>query len=112
VTAAPNLKAPKGPEVSAWNRGAGANGIPVKAPYATIAWDFINRAMPLGAEGTLTHDEVYSLTAYLLAINQIIPDDQVLDQDNLGKVKMPIGNDWARVPDWKPDGPRFPGYPY
>ena len=112
VTAAPNLKAPKGPEISAWDRGAGANGIPVKAPSATIAWDFINRAMPLGAEGSLTHDEVYSLTAYLLFINKIVPEDQVLDQDNLAKVKMPIGDNWARVPDWKPDGPRLAGYPY
>jgi S-disulfanyl-L-cysteine oxidoreductase SoxD len=116
VTAAPNLQAKKGPEVSAWDRGAGANGIPVKAPYATIAWDFIRRGMPLGNEGSLTPDEVYALTAYLFAINKIIPDDQVLDQDNLAKVKMPIGNEWAKVPgasrDWKPDSPRLAGYPY
>jgi S-disulfanyl-L-cysteine oxidoreductase SoxD len=116
VTAAPNLQAKKGPEVDAWDRGAGSNGIPVKAPYATIAFDFIRRGMPLGNEGTLTPDEVYSLTAYLFAINKIIPEDQVLDQDNLGKVKMPIGDEWAKVPgasrDWKPTDPRLPGYPY
>jgi S-disulfanyl-L-cysteine oxidoreductase SoxD len=116
VTAAPNLQAKKGPEVNAWDRGAGSNGIPVKAPYATIAWDFIRRGMPLGNEGTLTPDEVYSLTAYLFAINKIIPEDQVLDQDNLAKVKMPIGNEWAPVPganrDWKPGAPRLAGYPY
>ena len=116
LTAAPNLQAKKGPEVSAWDRGAGSNGIPVKAPYATIAFDFIRRGMPLGNEGTLTPDEVYSLTAYLFAINKIIPQDQVLDQDNLAKVKMPIGDDWAKVPgasrDWKPDSPRLAGYPY
>ena len=116
LTAAPNLQAKKGPEVNAWDRGAGSNGIPVKAPYATIAWDFIRRGMPLGNEGTLTPDEVYSLTAYLFAINKIIPEDQVLDQDNLAKVKMPIGNEWAPVPgasrDWKPGAPRLAGYPY
>lgn len=116
ITAAPRLKATKGPEVNAWNRGWGGNGIPVKAPSATIAWDFINRGMPLGNEGSLKPDEVYSLTAYLLAINQIIPWDQVLDQDNLAKVKMPIGDEWAPVPgaraDWKPSDPRLPGYPY
>ncbi len=116
ITAAPKLKAPKGPEVSAWNRGAGGNGLPVKAPTATIAWDFINRGMPLGNEGSLKPDEVYALTAYLLFINKIIPEDQVLDQDNLAKVKMPIGDDWAPVPgarpDWKPGEPRYPGYPY
>jgi cytochrome c len=113
VTAAPRLQAKKGPEVNAWNREWGGNGIPVKAPFATIAWDFINRAMPLGNEGSLTPDEVYALTAYLFAINKIIPWDQVLDQDNLAKVKMPIGDEWARVPDWKkPGSPRLAGYPY
>jgi S-disulfanyl-L-cysteine oxidoreductase SoxD len=123
LTAAPNLLAKKGPEFNAWDRGAllpigipGNGALPVMAPYATITWDFIRRGMPLGNEGTLTPDEVYSLTAYLLAINKIIPEDQVLDQDNLAKVKMPIGNDWAKVPGasrgWKPDSPRLPGYPY
>jgi len=68
--------------------------------------------MPLGNEGTLTPNEVYALTAYLLALNKIIPENQVLDQNNLAKVKMPIGNEWARVPDWKPGAPRLAGYPY
>ena len=39
--------------------------------------------MPLNREGTLTPDEVYGLTAYLLFINGVIPEDQVLDQQNL-----------------------------
>ena len=112
VTSAPNLQAKKGPDVDAWNRGGGGDGIPVKAPNAMIVWDFIHRGMPLGNEGTLTPNEVYSLTAYLLAINKIIPEDQVLDQNNLAKVKMPIGNEWVRVPDWKPRAPRLAGYPY
>src|ERR1700722_5554370 len=112
VTSASNLQAKKGPEVDAWNRGGGGDGIPVKAPNAVIVWDFIHRGMPLGNEGTLTPDEVYSLTAYLLALNKIIPEDQVLDQNNLARVKMPIGNDWARVPDWKPKAPILAGYPY
>ena len=77
-----------------------------------IVWDFIHRGMPLGNEGTLTPNEVYALTAYLLAVNKIIPEDQVLDQNNLAKVKMPIGNEWVRVPDWKPRPPRVPGFPY
>jgi cytochrome c len=110
VTSAPNLLAKKGPDVDAWNRGGGGDGIPVKAPDATIVWDFIHRGMPLGNEGTLTPDEVYSLTAYLLAVNKIIPENQVLDQNNLAKVKMPIGNEWVRVPDWKPRAPRLAGY--
>ena len=47
--------------------------------------------MPLNREGTLTADEVYALTAYLLSINQVIPEDQVLDRESLPKVKMPLG---------------------
>lgn len=113
ISSAPNLKAPKGPEVDAWDRGAGGNGIPVKAPTATIAFDFINRGMPLGNEGSLTADEVYSLTAYLLAINQIIPQDQVLNQDNLAKTQMPMkSNEWFVAPDWKVGSQRMAGYPY
>ena len=112
VTSAPNLLAKKGPEVNAWLRGGGGDGIPVKAPNAVIVWDFIHRGMPLRNEGTLTPNEVYALTAYLLAINKIIPEDQVLDQNNLAQVKMPIGNEWVGVPDWKPRAPRLAGYPY
>ena len=50
-----------------------------KLNYATTLWDYINRAMPLNREGTLTADEVYSLTAYLLFINDVIKEDEVLD---------------------------------
>ena len=65
-------------------------------------WDYINRAMPLNREGTLTADEVYALTAYLLFINDVIPEDEVLDAQSLPKVKMPIGDDYAPLPEWKP----------
>jgi cytochrome c len=68
--------------------------------------------MPVGNEGTLTPDEVYSLTAYLLFVNKVIPEDQVLDKQSLPKVKMPIGDDYARLPVWKPGTPRLEGYPY
>ena len=57
-------------------------------------------------------DEVYSLTAYLLFLNEVIPEDQVLDRQSLPKVKMPIGNNYAKEHDWKPNTPRLPGYPY
>ena len=86
--------------------------LPLHSPLATTVWDFIHRAMPLGAEGTLTADEVYSLTAYLLFLNKVIPEDQVLDKQSLPKVKMPHGDDYARLPDWKPRTPRLQGYPY
>jgi S-disulfanyl-L-cysteine oxidoreductase SoxD len=117
VSVAPNLVGNKGtgPGDPAWKRvtGGEANGaLPILAPDATIVWDYINRGMPLGNEGSLKPDEVYALTAYLFVINKMIPDDQVLDQNNLAQIKMPIGTDWVRVPDWKPGGPRMPGYPY
>src|SRR5882672_2688253 len=58
---APNLKSkdPKNPDV--WARG---RILPLRAPFATTVWDYINRGMPLNREGTLTADEVYALTAY------------------------------------------------
>ena len=106
---APELKSKDGPSVETWKRG---RILPVRAPFATIVWDYINRGMPLGREGTLTPDEVYGLTAYLLFINGVIPEDQVLDQQNLAAVKMPLGDNYAPLPDWKPRTPRLKGYPY
>jgi cytochrome c len=86
--------------------------LPVRAPFATIVWDYINRGMPLGREGSLKPDEVYALTAFLLNLNEVIPEDFVLDQQSLPKVKMPIGEDYASLPDWKPKTRRMKGYPY
>jgi cytochrome c len=106
---APVLKARLGPEADTWRRG---RVLPVRAPFATTVWDYINRGMPLNAEGTLKPDEVYALTAYLLAINGVIPEDQVLDQENLPNVRMPLGDRYANLPDWKPKSRRLPGYPY
>jgi len=106
---APNLKSKAGAETELWARG---RILPLRAPYATIVWDYINRAMPLNREGTLTADEVYSLTAFLLSINEVIPEDKVIDQQSLPKVKMPIGDKYAALPDWKPKTPRLKGYPY
>ena len=65
-----------------WNYG---RILPIRAPYATVVWDYINRGMPLNEEGTLTADEVYALTAYLLYINDVIPEDSELDAENLPK---------------------------
>ena len=58
-------------------------------PYATIAWDYINRAMPVPKPGTLTPDEVYALTAFLLYRNGIIAETDVMDAQSLPKVEMP-----------------------
>ena len=106
---APILKSKAGADVELWARG---RILPLRAPFATTVWDYVNRAMPLNREGTLTADEVYSLTAYLLFINDVVPEDQVLDAKSLPKVKMPIGEDYARLPEWKPKTPRLKGYPH
>ena len=86
--------------------------LPLRAPYATVVWDFINRGMPLGLEGTLTPNEVYSLTAYLLFLNKVIPEDQVLDKQSLPKVRMPIGDEFGKPHEFKLNAPRLEGYPY
>ena len=86
--------------------------LPLRAPHATIVWDFINRGMPLGLEGTLKPDEVYALTAYLLFLNKVIPEDLVLDKQTLPKVKMPIGEEYGKPHEFKLNAPRLQGYPY
>ncbi len=88
--------------------------LPIRAPYAPVIWDYINRGMPLGAEGTLTPDEVYALTAYLLFLNDVIDDDlMVLNQENLPEIEMPNKDNWAPLPDWwEPGMPRLLDYPY
>ena len=57
--------------------------------YSTTAFDFIRRAMPFQAPRSLTNDEVYSLVAYLLAINKLIPESEVVNAKTLPQVKMP-----------------------
>jgi S-disulfanyl-L-cysteine oxidoreductase SoxD len=109
---APILKSKAGPAGSDVDIWARERILPLRAPFATTVWDYINRAMPLNREGTLTHDEVYALTAFLLNINGVIPEDEVIDAKSLPKVKMPIGNRYAPLPDWKPRTPRLKGYPY
>ena len=58
-------------------------------PYATTVFDYVRRAMPPTAPGSLTDDEVYALTAFLLRANEIITDEAVMDRATLPKVMMP-----------------------
>jgi S-disulfanyl-L-cysteine oxidoreductase SoxD len=58
-------------------------------PYATTLFDYVRRAMPWSETKSLTNDEVYAVSAYLLQINGIIGADDVLDAQSLPKVKMP-----------------------
>jgi S-disulfanyl-L-cysteine oxidoreductase SoxD len=58
-------------------------------PYAPILFDYIRRAMPMDAPATLSDDEVYSVSAYLLYLNKIIGVDDRLDADSLPRIRMP-----------------------
>jgi cytochrome c len=58
-------------------------------PYATTVFDFIRRAMPFQSPRSLTDDEVYALTAYILAQNNLIGDSETMNAETLPKVKMP-----------------------
>ena len=65
-------------------------------PYATTLFDYVRRAMPQDRPGSLTNDEVYALTAYLLERNQIIPATSVIDARSLPAVKMPSRDKFVR----------------
>ena len=81
-------------------------------PYATTLLDYIRRAMPYQTPGSLSNDELYGVTAYLLYLNDLVDDDMVLDAESLPKIQMPNRDNWAQVPDWFPGQPRLQGYPY
>src|SRR5215475_9992718 len=92
------------------------NAKPVKipfslVPYATTVWDFINRAMPQSKPGSLTADEVYAATAYVLYRNDIVKETDVLDAKSLPKVRMPNRDNFVPAePGWKPGEKRPFGY--
>jgi cytochrome c len=75
-------------------------------PYATTIFDYIRRAMPYPSAGELSADDVYALTAWILAQNDIIKSSAVIDQQTLPKVKMP--NRDGFIPDPRPDILRDP----
>lgn len=58
-------------------------------PDASTVFDYIRRAMPFGNARSLSDDDVYALTAFLLNMNEVVKDDFVLTNENIGKVKMP-----------------------
>ena len=58
-------------------------------PYATTLYDYIRKAMPQLTPGILTDDEVYGVIAYLLFLNEIVPEDAVMDAESLPAVEMP-----------------------
>jgi S-disulfanyl-L-cysteine oxidoreductase SoxD len=68
--------------------------VPVKTvgsfwPYATTVFDYVRRAMPLNESKSLSNDEIYAVTAYLLQLNGIIAETDTIDATTLPKVRMP-----------------------
>ena len=66
-------------------------------PYATTIFDVVRRSMPMTAPGSLTNNEVYSVTAYLLYLNNIINEDDVMNAETLPKVQMPNKDGFINV---------------
>ncbi len=87
----PESTPPFGPRYEAW-RGDGPD-VPYSVgnywPYATTLYDYIHRAMPTNAPGTLEPDQVYGLVAWILAENGIIAGDAVMNSTTLPAVEMP-----------------------
>jgi cytochrome c len=87
-------------------RGSLASKTPVKTvesywPYATTLFDYIKRAMPFNAPGSLQDDEVYALVAYILSEAKIVKPTETMDAKTLPKVEMP--NRDGFVPDPRPE---------
>lgn len=76
-------------------------------PYAPTLFDYIRRAMPLTAPQTLSNDQVYAVTAYVLQLNGLVPDDATMDAKSLAAIRMP--NRDGFVPDPRPDVPQAGG---
>ena len=73
-------------------------------PYATTLFDYIHRAMPLGAAQTLSADQVYAVSAFVLNLNGIVPADATLDARSLAAIVMPNRDGFVRASD-QPGGP-------
>jgi mono/diheme cytochrome c family protein len=70
-------------------------------PYAPILFDYIRRSMPMDRPQSLTANEVYAVSAYILNLNGLIPDSAVMDQNTLAQVQMPNRNGF--IVDDRPD---------
>jgi cytochrome c len=66
-------------------------------PYATTLFDYVRRAMPYQAPGSLDDDEVYAVTAYLLYLNDIVGEHDAMSASTLHLVRMPNRDGFVRV---------------
>ena len=71
-------------------------------PYAPTLFDYIRRAMPQNAPQSLSNDDVYAVSAYILNLNDLLPADATLDAKTLAAIKMPNRNGFGVDP--RPDG--------
>ncbi|MCG8419970.1 MAG: c-type cytochrome [Proteobacteria bacterium] len=71
-------------------------------PYATTLFDYLRRSMPMQAPQTLSNDEIYSLTGYVLFLNEIVGEDEVMNSTSVAAVKMPNRNGFITA-DSRPD---------
>jgi len=94
-------------------RGTLVNNSPAKAPvktvesywpYATSVFDYVKRAMPFNAPGSLTDDEAYAVVAYILGEANIVAKNEVINAGTLARVQMPNRNGFVS-PDPRPDVP-------
>ncbi|KAF0675268.1 c-type cytochrome [Profundibacterium mesophilum] len=100
-----------GEAVGRWPQLAGGMGTlerkdPVKTigsywPYLSTVWDYVNRAMPFGDAQSLTPDEVYAITAYLLYLNNVVEDDFELSDESFAGIEMPNAEGFK--PDDRPE---------
>lgn len=87
-------------------QGTLASDKPIKTvgsfwPYATTLFDYIHRAMPYQAPGSLSVDDTYAVAAYILSLNGILPADGKLDQQTLPKVLMPNREGFIPEPEFR-----------
>lgn len=87
----------------AWGPDGGDRTIGNYWPYASTIYDYVSRAMPLQAPGSLKPDEVYAVTAYLLHANEVIPAGAVMDRESLPRVILPNADGF--IPDPRPAVP-------
>jgi len=73
-------------------------------PYSTTVWDYVNRAMPFDQPGLLTYSQVYAVVAFVLHLNGIVGEADVMNAKTLPTIRMP--NREGFVPDRRPDAGR------
>lgn len=88
-------------------KGTLASDAPVKTvgsywPYATTLFDYIHRAMPYQAPGSLSDDDTYAVTAYILSLNGILSVDGKLDRASLPEIRMPNRDGFVPDPEFDP----------